>query len=89
MQQKLLDMGDWLQINGTNTQEIIYVGEAIYNTRSWTTYNDSLTLFYTQNKQLNSVYALFTEWPGMLFRMLIKKPIIFSYYPLLKLLKAL
>jgi len=53
MQERLLSIGAWLQING----------EAIYYTRKWTVQNESATLFYTQNAQLGAVYALTTEWP--------------------------
>ncbi|KAB0795841.1 hypothetical protein PPYR_09902 [Photinus pyralis] len=51
-QERLLDMGKWLNING----------EAIYNTQPWIHQNETLTnVWYTSNT--NSVYAIVLNWP--------------------------
>lgn len=54
MQQRLWDIGRWLDVNG----------EAIYDTRPWKDYNlsydSSSNLYYTRNGQ--NVYALCTDW---------------------------
>jgi len=52
-QERLLDIGSWLQING----------EAIYFTRTWSYQNDTSNVYYTQNANLGTVYAIFTVWP--------------------------
>jgi alpha-L-fucosidase len=53
-QQRLLDMGSWLKING----------EAIYETRKWdgAENNNSENVFFT--KKGNDLYVLCTEFPG-------------------------
>lgn len=40
-------------------------GEAIYNTKPWTVQNDTLTgsVWYTQSKDENQLYASILEWP--------------------------
>jgi len=53
-QERLLDIGSWLGVNG----------EAIYSTRVWTYQNDTSNVYYTQNIQLQTVYAIFTFWPS-------------------------
>jgi alpha-L-fucosidase len=52
-QERLLDLGKWLSING----------EAIYESSPWTTQNDTLTygVWYTTNDP--SVYAIVLNWP--------------------------
>jgi len=47
--------GAWLAING----------EAIYSTKPWTVQNDTLTgsVWYTQSKDENQLYASILEWP--------------------------
>ena len=52
-QQRLLDIGDWLNTNG----------EAIYETRKWegTKQNDNPNLFFTQKG--NDLYLIFTKYP--------------------------
>lgn len=53
-QERLLDLGSWLSING----------EAIYSTSHWLVQNDTLTpgVWYTTNDYL-IVYAIALQWP--------------------------
>eukprot|EP01102_Stenamoeba_stenopodia_P011907 TRINITY_DN3695_c0_g1_i2.p1 TRINITY_DN3695_c0_g1~~TRINITY_DN3695_c0_g1_i2.p1 ORF type:complete len:499 (+),score=81.47 TRINITY_DN3695_c0_g1_i2:107-1603(+) len=56
MQNILLEMGAWLNVNG----------EAIYGTEKWRVqvepvYNN--TVFYTWNTNQSTLYAIFTSWP--------------------------
>ncbi|GLH08491.1 Putative alpha-L-fucosidase [Gryllus bimaculatus] len=58
MQERLQEIGSWLEING----------EAIYSTRPWTSQNDSYTegVWYTTSNgktEENFVYAIVFEWP--------------------------
>ncbi|XP_026666695.1 alpha-L-fucosidase isoform X2 [Ceratina calcarata] len=60
-EERLRQMGDWLKMNG----------EAIYNTKPWTSQNDTFTdsVWYTHGiKQIypagdNRLYAIILEWP--------------------------
>jgi alpha-L-fucosidase len=60
MQQRLIDIGNWLKVNG----------DAIYNTRAFITEGDGSeinaetgnSLFFTRKG--NDLYVLCTEWPG-------------------------
>jgi alpha-L-fucosidase len=51
MQERLLEIGNWLTTNG----------EAIYNTRKWRTVAEGLVRYTTKN---NAIYALCSNWPG-------------------------
>lgn len=50
---RLLDLGEWLNING----------ESIYATRPWTVTNEGST-YFTQSKDGMFVYVHCMEWPG-------------------------
>jgi alpha-L-fucosidase len=60
MQQRLVDIGDWLKVNG----------EAIYGSRPWAGTAKNLgrdkSLFFTRKK--NSLYVLNTTWPQAAFK---------------------
>jgi alpha-L-fucosidase len=51
MQQRLIELGDWLRING----------EAIYGTRAWRQTSEGKTVRYTSKGQ--DVYAICLSWP--------------------------
>jgi len=64
-QERLLSIGAWLQVNG----------ESIYDTTLWTYQNESdVNVFYTQNTNLKSVYAIFTQWPETDFTLKFPQP---------------
>lgn len=52
-QERLLEMGEWLSVNG----------DGIYYTRPWRVQAENTTVntFYTQKN--STVYAIFTSWP--------------------------
>ncbi|MGH9395880.1 MAG: alpha-L-fucosidase, partial [Terriglobia bacterium] len=52
MQERLLQMGQWLKTNG----------EAIYGTRPWRAVSDGQNIWYTAKD--GAVYAICLEWPG-------------------------
>jgi len=60
MQQRLVDIGDWLKVNG----------EAIYGTRPWAGTAQNLgrdkSRFFTRKK--NNLYVLSTTWPQAAFK---------------------
>ena len=51
MQERLVEIGDWLKING----------EAIYGSRPWRVQSEGENVFYTQKS--DAVYAVITDWP--------------------------
>lgn len=52
-QERLLDLGKWLEING----------EAIYESRPWTVQNDTVSQVWYTSKP-DTVYAISLEWPS-------------------------
>lgn len=54
MQQRLNDIGNWLEINGT----------AIYSTRKWKYTNEYDWIRYTTDKNNKNVNAIMLKWPG-------------------------
>ncbi|CAL8071071.1 unnamed protein product [Orchesella dallaii] len=56
MEERLLQMGAWLGING----------EAIYGSVPWTRQRDTVAkgVWYTTNKDKSKVYAMVLNWPG-------------------------
>ncbi len=52
MQERLLEMGQWLKTNG----------EAIYGSRPWRSANEGDNVWYTS--QAGAVYAICLKWPG-------------------------
>lgn len=66
MQQRLMDMGKWLNVNG----------EAIYATKPWdvTSKNDDISAYYTTKG--NDLYVIFTKYPAkaVTIKNITKKP---------------
>lgn len=54
-QERLLDLGTWLFVNG----------EAIYESKPWSVQNDTLTsgVWYTASKNQTIIYAITLNWP--------------------------
>lgn len=52
MQERLLEIGDWLKVNG----------EAIYGTHPWKRSHEGNGVWYTAKG--NDLYAIYTAWPG-------------------------
>ena len=67
MQQRLLDMGKWLSVNG----------EAIYSTKPWDVASKTaeISAFYTTKG--NDLYIIFTEYPtkAVTIKGVMKKPV--------------
>lgn len=55
-QERLFELGDWLQVNG----------DAIYNSVAYTVQKDFTTegAWYTSNENRTITYAILTRWPG-------------------------
>jgi alpha-L-fucosidase len=53
-QERLLDLGSWLSVNG----------EAIYESTPWTTQNDTLSSSVWYTAKNSSVYAVVLDWPA-------------------------
>ncbi|GAM20272.1 hypothetical protein SAMD00019534_034470 [Acytostelium subglobosum LB1] len=53
MQTRLLEIGDWLAING----------EAIYGSKPWRVQNDTASIWYTWNAGTSDLYAMSYDWP--------------------------
>ncbi|KYQ88455.1 Alpha-L-fucosidase precursor [Tieghemostelium lacteum] len=70
MQERLADIGKWMDING----------EAIYSTHPWRVQNDSADhlIWYTTNTNTGAVYAHSFEWPES-GKLLLNAPIATSY----------
>ncbi|KAK2572035.1 Alpha-L-fucosidase [Acropora cervicornis] len=54
LQERLLQMGDWLKVNG----------EAIYATKPWRVQNDTVTPDIWYTSKAGAVYAISLEWPA-------------------------
>src|SRR5689334_7301696 len=54
MQERLLQIGEWLRING----------EAIYNTQRWRTPSNGKDIYFTYNKNTNTLYAIIPKFPA-------------------------
>jgi len=52
--ERLAAIGDWLEVNG----------EAIYATERLRQFKEGETIYYTQSKQGDIIYAISTAWPG-------------------------
>ncbi len=65
MQERLLQMGKWLQVNG----------EAIYSSRPYQVDHEGKTIRFTKSKDGKYVYAVSSVWPGNYFKLSDVKPI--------------
>ncbi|KAK8813235.1 hypothetical protein WA158_002827 [Blastocystis sp. Blastoise] len=53
MQERLIQLGDWMKVNG----------EAIYKSIPWRVQDEDKKVYFTERKDLSAVYAILTEWP--------------------------
>ncbi|KAK8791084.1 hypothetical protein WA158_005715 [Blastocystis sp. Blastoise] len=53
IQERLLQLGDWMKVNG----------EAIYKSIPWRVQDEDKKVYFTERKDLSAVYLILPEWP--------------------------